>query len=1169
MTTVREAAAQAAVPCCSPARASLKKKIVAMACAAAVSALGLAGVGAAQQPQPAVAQGQQSTQSSAQAAQTKSTAKQSAKISKKSKKDRRLAHRAAHGVDHAPVVAELTQQTAQQTTPGTPAANQPSTLEEVTVTGSRIKRTNDFNTPTPTTVIDTATIESMGIVNVGQAALVAPANVPTFTPANTGNSNFFTGEYIADLRGLNPYFGSRTLLLVNGQRIVNSDQGDSFDMNLLPTILVTRIDTVTGGASAAYGSGAIAGVENVILDDKLEGGKLDGDFYETSHSDGRDRHIGAAYGHGLFDNKWHFVIGGEYENSDAVGCEDARSWCAANQGEYETGATPAGTDILGYGTNVRGNFSSTSGVLFPFSAFGGYHGGTPPVALNSLGNGTIPYDLGSPQVSFADDVQGGDGVPIYQYSSLQAPVNRGTGMFLVNGAITDYINFKGSVLLAREVTTDYDGAIGTLAGGITPQNAYACPGTPNGPVDVALFTPATCVNAASPSLASTINTDAASLIPIAPGFSIPAGSAYLNKDWTAQIPALTRFTTNVTRGTFGFDGKIGDSSWTWDANYEYGLTHHDQLVQDNYSLYRIDMALDSVIGPNGQPECRVTADGFAGAVAANPGGGYAGANPLLAVGCVPVDPFGTQPLSQAAINYAWGNLLEELRYEQTDANVNFSGNYFSGVGAGPWAAAIGYEWRQERGDNIDQPGEPAYLADDYETQYGSSFGGLMTVNEEYLETNIPLLKDKPGAHLLEFDLAARESAYSNNALYGVDVCTPGSAGCPATAAAPNEAFNHNFLTWKASGIYEPVDWFRLRGSQSRDERAPNFRELYYNQVIGAGGLFGQCGPFGTTVDPCTWNLLGNPDLKPESADTTTLGIVLTPRDWVPGFQFSADWFHIKVNNAIEQANPTLLETNCKLYAECTGITFNDTPVNAMGLPCGGGLQGQAAYALGCYNIAELAPTSYNGAFYEVKGVDFSLNYLLDLGRFGSLNTRVLTTWMDEQEFQSYPGGPIYSILGQTGTGNGFLNDYTPDARWRGSVLITWSQGPFSLTPNMTFVGHGVMDYLGVTPAQGSLYTETVDGTLPPALAAYGFHPMPYNYVPSYFLFGLNGTYTFEDMGALKGLQLFAQINNLLNKTPPFGGGESLFGPANIYGGTNPIFFDAMGLAYRVGFRVNF
>jgi len=1033
------------------------------------------------------------------------------------------------------------------------ANGQAAPLEEVTVTGSRIKRTTDFNTPTPTTVIDTATMESLGIVNVGAAAMIAPANVSTFTPANTGNANFFTGEYIPDLRGLNPYFGSRTLTLIDGQRIVNSDQGDSYDFNLLPQILVERIDTVTGGASAAYGSGAIAGVENVILDSKLEGGKIDGSLFQTSHSDARDRNIGAAYGHGLFDNRLHFVIGGEYENQDELGCENARNWCAVNNGEYvippgSTAPSSGAADVLGYGSNVRANLTNYNSVLFGFNSFGGYHGGPPPVTVTPDGTATMPYNLGSPQVSFADDVQGGDGVPAYQYANLQAPVNRGVGMFLLNGEINDYLNFKTSFLLARSVTTDYDGAGSTLAEGISPVNAYACPDTAAGGL--------ACVNDASPSLATAIN----------------GGDSFLDKNWSEQVPALTRFTTNVTRFTFGLDGKMWDSSWTWDANFEYGLTHHDQLVQDNLSLYRIDMALDSVMTPSG-PECRVTADGFAAAVAASGGpfSPYADANPLLAQGCVPIDPFGNQPLSQSALDYSFGNLEENLRYEQTDANLNASGNYFSGIGAGPWKLAVGYEWRQERGDNIDQPGQPAYLADDYETQYGSSFGGLMSVNEGYLETDIPLLKDEPFAHLLEFDLAARESQYQNSALYGIDVCsTPGVDGCPLFNAPPGTTFSHTFPTWKASGIYEPVDWFRFRASQSRDERAPNFRELYYNQVIGAGGLFGQCGPFGTTVDPCTWNLLGNPDLKPESSDTTTLGIVLTPKEVLPGFQFSADWFHIRINNAIEQANPTLLEEQCKeSAAACSAVTFNDNPVTAAGATCGGGLEGQAAFAAGCYNLAEIAPTSYNGAFYEVKGIDFSLNYLADLGAFGTLNTRLLTTWMGEQDFQSYPGGPILSILGQTGTGNGFLNDYTPDARWRGSLLVTWAQGPVSITPNMTFVSHGIMDYLGVTPAQGAFYQAVLNGTLPAALQPYGFHPMPYNYVPSYFLFGLNGTYTFSDTGPAKGLQLFVQVNNLFNKTPPFTGGESEFGPANSYGGTNPIFFDVLGLAYRVGFRLNF
>jgi outer membrane receptor protein involved in Fe transport len=1036
--------------------------------------------------------------------------------------------------------------------------SQPQTLEEVTVTGSRIKRTTDFNTPTPTTVVDATTMQNMGMVNVGQAALLSPANVSTFTPANTGNSNFFTGSYIPDLRGLNPYFGSRTLLLIDGQRTVNSNQGDSFDLNLIPQILVSRIDTVTGGASAAYGSGAIAGVENIILDTKLEGGTIQGDFDQTARSDGRDRHIGAAYGHSMFDNRIHFLIGAEYEASDAVGCEQARTWCAQNQGEYQLGNTPPASGsagILGYGSNLRSNFNSTPGVLYSLGAFGGAQpGGPQPVALNPSGGFTQPYALGTPQISFADTVQGGQGTPIYQYANLQAPVNRGTGMASLSGAITDYLNFKTTLLLAREETTNYNGGPASLAEYLSPQNAFGCPGTANGSVFGS-----TCVNAGSPSLAAALNQGE---------FGPGANGAFLNKDWTDQTNSLTRFTTNVTRFTFGLDGKFWDSSWTWDANYEFGLSQHDQLVQQTLSLYRVLMALDTVNTPNG-PQCRVTADGFNGAVAANPFGGYGGANPLLAQGCQPLNPFGTQPITAGASNYAFGNLEENLRNIQTDVNLNASGNVYKGVGAGPFSLAVGFEWRQERGDNIDQPGQPSYLADDYQIQYGSSFGGTMTVNEEYLEANFPLLKDLPFAHRLEFDVAARESQYANSALYGVDVCTtPGANGCPLLNAPPGTVYNHSFPTWKASAIYEPVDGVRFRASQSRDERAPNLRELYYNQVIGAGGLFGQCGPFGTTVDPCTWNLLGNPNLKPESSDTTTAGIVLSP-SFMPGFQFSADWFHIQVNNAIEQANPTLIEQTCASGGSCAGITFDNTPVTASGAPCGGGLQGQAAYQVGCYNLSQIAPTSYNGAFYQVRGVDFSLNDLVDLGRFGTLNTRLLTTWMGQQEFQSYPGGPVYNILGQTGTGNGFLNDYTPTARWRGSLFVTWTQGPISITPNMSFVGHGTMDYLGVTPSQGALYTETLNGTLPPALAAYGFHPMPYNYVPSYFLFGLNTTYSFDSSSSLKGLQLYVQVNNLLNKTPPFTGGENGFGPANSYGGTNPIFFDVLGLAYRVGFRFSF
>jgi iron complex outermembrane recepter protein len=148
------------------------------------------------------------------------------------------------------------------------------TLDEVTVTGSRIKRTTDFDTANPTTVVDSNYLQNLGIVNVGAAIAQLPSNISNNTPTTTGNANFFTGSTIANLRGLNPFFGSRTLTLVDSHRFVPTNQGDGVDLNFIPSVLIQRVDIVTGGASAAYGSGAVSGVQNIFLDRKLQGGKL-------------------------------------------------------------------------------------------------------------------------------------------------------------------------------------------------------------------------------------------------------------------------------------------------------------------------------------------------------------------------------------------------------------------------------------------------------------------------------------------------------------------------------------------------------------------------------------------------------------------------------------------------------------------------------------------------------------------------------------------------------------------------------------------------------------------------------------------------------------------------------------------------------------------------------
>ena len=555
-----------------------------------------------------------------------------------------------------------TAQAQQKPADETPAGGgAPATLEEITVTGSRIKRTNDFNTPTPTTVIDASAMDSVGVVNIGQTLQLTPANASTFTPADTGNSNFFTGAYIPDLRGLNPYFGSRTLTLVDGRRFVQTEQGDQIDLNFIPQIMVQRIDVVTGGASAAYGSGAIAGVENVILDNKLEGGKVDGDFFQTSHSDARDHHFGAAYGHSMFDGKFHFTLGGEVERQDSVGCDNVRVWCSRNMGVYQGTNTSGTTAVYNTGQGLR-NFSSPYGVFVT--------GITPtdPYTIqgNTTGTAGTPFGIVQPYASsgtnFINTMPGGDGEDIYQHTNLMSQVSRGVIMGLFDGEIVEGIHWKSSLYYGK----------------VSSDNPTAGGATTFGFLD--------CVNNAYISTSASLQTACNNHLLFPPNPFVPNPPAGINKDWSSQMPGETVFSTRVERATFGLNGKFGSSTWSWDANYDYGLTHHNQDVLDNIHSYAMAMALDTVINPaTGQPECRVTAEGFT-AASANPFSGYTGANPLIANGCVPINPFGNQPLTKQQLAYGWGSLVEQLRYEQTDVNLNASGDYFDGIGAGAFSS---------------------------------------------------------------------------------------------------------------------------------------------------------------------------------------------------------------------------------------------------------------------------------------------------------------------------------------------------------------------------------------------------------------------------------------------------------------------------------------------------
>jgi outer membrane receptor protein involved in Fe transport len=1014
-------------------------------------------------------------------------------------------------------------------------------LEEVQVTGTRIRRTTDFDTANPTTVVDSDYFKNLGIVNVGDAVKSLPSNVSNFSPTTTGNSNFFAGSTIANLRGLNPFFGSRTLNLVNGRRHVPTNQGDGVDLNFIPSILIERMDVVTGGASAAYGSGAISGVNNIFLDRKLDGIKVEADWGQSIHQDARDQHYAGAFGSGFANDRGHFSFAAEHQSLAEVGCVDIRDWCAQNAnlitnpaaGAYNaalggwafdpdgafgpaqpalvTLANPRPGSIMAY--NVRSPFSYAGVIASPF--------GGPLAQVNNAGTTLMPFTNGVGSNTFYAAVAGGEGRPAYQYTNLRSPVDRNVLMGTLSFKVTDTVNLTADASWGEVKTDQRTGALddgGFFGKGIRGDNAYL------------LSNPA--LNAQVQPL----------LLQGIPGFPVQ-----LNKDWTLQTDSHSAFDTKVKRVSVGLDGVFGSSSWTWDTYAQYGESERTQLVNDNRHLNAYDFAADAVFDnrdaalPINQRriECRITQD------IRNNAAYVATLDPnlrLIANGCLPLNVFGTAPLDPKVKAYAFGFLHEATTVKQSVAAFNATGDLFEGFGAGKIQGAAGVEYRIEKGSNIgSQDGAPDYIRNDYLIQYGESFAGKVNVAEAYGEVSVPLLRDAPFAKRLELDsLAVRWSQYKNEGTLG-----PGD-GVKRT---------HDMVTWKASGFWDPVDWLRVRGSRSRDSRAANFRELYYGQIIHAGGWFGFCNPAGlppgSPSDPCTWSLEGNVDLKPEKADTTTLGLVFRPTEAIPGLEFAVDYFHIKITDAIQQANVTRVREGCQISGLPEYCALITPDPQAAPSPNGAGNYNYNIVGGQAYGINTIRALSFNGSAYNYKGVDVSSSYRLDLGDVGALNFRLLGTRMITQKFSPVPGQAPVNIVGQTGTANSFLNDNNPSAKWNANLSTTYLKGPFSTTLQAHYVGKGKKNYLGVDPTDGDWYIK----------APSNYVRLDDNSIGSYTVFGLNANYRFEGALGSKYLDVWGNVSNLFDRDPPLVGGGS--------GGTQPIFYDTIGRYYKVGIRASF
>jgi outer membrane receptor protein involved in Fe transport len=243
-------------------------------------------------------------------------------------------------------------------------------LSEVRVTGTRIQSPN-VTAANPVTSVTGEELRQLGIVNVADAlTLLVPQNISTYMPSMIGDNqagaggagmetldrgSFFIGNTVANLRGMDPVFGTRTLTLIDGRRVVStSNQADVVDMNIIPSNLLQRMDVVTGGASATYGSGAMAGVVNLVLNNRMSGFKVDMDYGVNEAGDGSSPHLAVSGGTSMFDGRAHALFGVEWQKDYGIeDCATARRWCAESRALF-TNNSGLGTDPAGVASPLPG-----------------------------------------------------------------------------------------------------------------------------------------------------------------------------------------------------------------------------------------------------------------------------------------------------------------------------------------------------------------------------------------------------------------------------------------------------------------------------------------------------------------------------------------------------------------------------------------------------------------------------------------------------------------------------------------------------------------------------------------------------------------------------------------------------------------------------------------------
>jgi iron complex outermembrane recepter protein len=834
-------------------------------------------------------------------------------------------------------------------------ANAPNApVEQVVVTGSRVI-TNIANSPTPLTTVSTDQLEQTDPISIADSLIQLPMLAGSVSMRGDGQTS--TTEL-----NLRNFGANRTLVLLDGQRLTPTNSDGTVGLETLPLALMTRVDVVTGGASAVYGSDAITGVVNFVLDKNFDGIKADINSGISTYGDGASYKLTAAAGTSLFGGRGHIEVAVSHQNDDIIPMfarpYGPQIWVQTGAGttakpftntEFATRpSAPFGGVVTCTGCSVNGYEFAAAGVLTPFNP------GTTTGTNNVNSGGDGGYN------KYGTAINGQHDNNIFTRFSYDVDDNT---TFYVEGTASEEFEYG----------YEFPIKIGPgITGTFFKNNPFLTP-------------------AEQTALGNNGQSNSTNEFSI--GEFVDAGPGV--EDGFRGVNRLLSVST-------GLDGKW--RQFTWNLYYSHGESRQDVDEPFNSNYQNGYAAQDAVLGSNGTVQCYAATQAATAAQYAN---------------CVPINPFGPTSLSKSALNYITGETWNHLTNIMDNASASIHGTLFDDW-AGPVNAALSAETRFMSLTNTSYQGgittQPANCTGLRICSTGTNVwmdGSAQmhasdNVWEVALETDVPLLKDLPLAQSLDVDLAGRYTDYS--------------------ISGPVQ-------TWKVGIDYHVNDTVRFRATDSVDIRAPNLYELFQPTSVDQ-----QDGDFDlhTNTQGVTKVVTGgNPNLTPEVAYTTSVGVVLTP-DFIPGFSTSIDGYQVHLHNAITSINGTSL--SIEQLCESSGGTSPYCALYTRPLPFSNTTPANYPTQVGSQLL--------NSAIVEIQGIDVEANYAFEW--LGDWTARLLGNYQPVDETQAFPGAPF--TFTQVGPGNdliakthitGFLN-YSIDG-WTFGVQDRWIGGLSKVT----------------------------------------------------------------------------------------------------------------------------